>query len=462
MTESRPEEWRGNVPEWRPPQAPTIATLHYTDDIVPTPHGSDGDLSTDDEDFTGVNEDPSSPAWYGETHRHGTPGDGPSGFAFPQSSPIPRRKSDSSQILRNMNQSRVGMYPTKKVVAPGPHADVLPEGLYRNQATTDANHFNEKGLVAFSDEKYHLDVLPRRKQKNQNPKTKKHAFGPSGFAKTTATTKNVSPWASTARAKSVSKPNGPRGAPDRATFSQKMRDAETVEFVLGAKAGAKARLEVLTGDELTKNKKILDRHNSVQSLVSVPSLLGDSKSKKTSKHVHDYLPGRLRDCNLLANVSKPIRFASAQPLPDARNVITGHGQPATSSHEGYYLTVPDNSKSTQGSNRPREWSYQGFMRDPQRVQSIQWTTEKAAVFAIGPEEESKVIMNERDANYYEKTAVAEFANDAHSIYGDLEQRLEHRLGLELKKTRICTGTGTEDLGISPVTSPQRFVVKASP
>jgi hypothetical protein len=102
------------------------------------------------------------------------------------------------------------------------------------------------------------------------------------------------------------------------------------------------------------------------------------------------------------------------------------------------------------------------MRDPQRVQSIQWTTEKAAVLAIGPEEESKVIMNERDANYYEKTAVAEFANDAHSIYGDLEQRLERRLGLELKKTRICTGTGTEDLGISPVTSPQRFVVKASP
>jgi len=86
-----------------------------------------------------------------------------------------------------------------------------------------------------------------RARARAEPRTARKAVGPGFFARETPVTKNVSPWASPSRARNALQPGGPRGAPDRKTFSQRMRDAEVIEAREGAAAGARARLDALTG-----------------------------------------------------------------------------------------------------------------------------------------------------------------------------------------------------------------------
>ena len=99
---------------------------YYPDDIVPTPrHGDD----TSGDEGVHPNDDPSSPTWHAAPHRS------PLAFSFRGrlSSNAATKRSAPSATRRPPSIPRAG----GMVVAPGPHADVLPRrhaGALRNGA----------------------------------------------------------------------------------------------------------------------------------------------------------------------------------------------------------------------------------------------------------------------------------------------------------------------------------------
>ena len=110
--------------DWNPER--TTRLDYYPDDIVPTPrHGDD----TSGDEGVHPNDDPSSPTWHAAPHRS------PLAFSFRghSSSNAATKRSAPSATRRPPSIPRAG----GMVVAPGPHADVLPRrhaGALRNGA----------------------------------------------------------------------------------------------------------------------------------------------------------------------------------------------------------------------------------------------------------------------------------------------------------------------------------------
>jgi len=219
-------------------------------DIIPTPFIPSGDGSSSDGDDEGhQNHDPRSPSWVNGDKNQGSPvafqcehdANASPGVrpGFPQKrAPHTRnenRPSPPTSTSRPSIRNQVGMFPTSKLVSPGPHADIVPRQYHRKSASDSSNALARwAGSVREDDSRnWRLDVVPRRNQKSKS-KTQTQNYrasgpvGPVGFAKTTFVTQNVSPWASRSQAELTRKPGGPRVAPDRLTFVQKMRIAETV------------------------------------------------------------------------------------------------------------------------------------------------------------------------------------------------------------------------------------------
>ena len=214
---------------------------YYPDDIVPTPrHGDD----TSGDEGVHPNDDPSSPTWHAAPHRS------PLAFSFRgrSSSNAATKRSAPSATRRPPSIPRAG----GMVVAPGPHADVLPR---RHAGALLNGAFHGAGAGAPPRALRHPadDVdpaparFPRAFEETKNTRKRKRKNKPA-----TSPTRDTDHRARLflgvpdARARHASAhPGGARGAPDRGTFSQAMREAETIararRRVAGARSARRAR-----------------------------------------------------------------------------------------------------------------------------------------------------------------------------------------------------------------------------
>ena len=204
------------------------------DDIVPTPrHGDD----TSGDEGVHPNDDPSSPTWHAAPHRSplafsfrghsssnaATKRSAPSATRRPPSIPAPAGWSLRPARTRTCCRADTrGHYETVRFTA---------RARARLRARSAIRGRRRPGAGAFS-------ARFRKPKTHENENEKQAGDFADGVTPTTA---RVSSWASPTRARHASAhPGGARGAPDRGTFSQAMREAETIASLGGEVAGARA------------------------------------------------------------------------------------------------------------------------------------------------------------------------------------------------------------------------------
>ena len=467
---------------------------YYPDDIVPTPRQGE-DASSDE----GVhpNDDPSSPTWHAAPHRsplafsfRGGQSSFREAHAFGDGTSSKKTKTEKTETPKPSATGRRPAIPRAggMMVAPGPHADVLP----RRRASACA--FFDAGSDAPPRALRHPadDVDPallrakllrrtnheRRRERNKTPRA---GSNPRGFARATPTTTRVSSWASPARERNaLEHPNGARGAPDRGTFSQKMRDAETVEEISGVVAGARARLAAIAGDVFVA----VPRTNVSSSRASRTLALFDARTMPTPK------PNRLefvtenatekkktRSTEELARLLRATRDAKAKakvkpggaerrvaffrhagaPRVSTRNQtgwLTGQGRPAVSRLESSG-TLPYRKSEALPSGR-----LETSARQRPAAASADWVVARATAVALGSETRAALLTAARDARARANGGLGLMASEAESLYADvLSQSLEKQMGLEEKKASISTRNPR--LGMLAATDPGRFQIVAA-
>lgn len=435
---------------------------YYPDDIVPTPrHGDD----TSGDEGVHPNDDPSSPTWHAAPHRS------PLAFSFRghSSSNAATKRSAPSATRRPPSIPRAG----GMVVAPGPHADVLPRrhaGALRNGAFHGAGAgAPPRALRHPADD---VDPAPARfprafgNRKHTKTKTKnKPATSPTA----TPTTARVSSWASPTRARHASAhPGGARGAPDRGTFSQAMREAETIAALGGEVAGARARLVALAGDVLeTRESRASGRRR-----VRDPTRdRGDrcEKSIELLQHlrpvsrlgVESELKRLLRVCSKDDEIRTRNRkgadrrvaffFHRRAGAPVAAAARRNEGWLTTQARPARVLYVTSNAK------RPMKHTE----RDRTNVnvprlafgRSID-DVSRAATIALGSESRAAAAFAERDATARATGWAGRMASDAERVYADvwtdsLESldSLEKQMGRSEKSQARVISTKTPRLWI---------------
>ena len=189
---------------------------YYPDDIVPTPrHGDD----TSGDEGVHPNDDPSSPTWHAAPHRS------PLAFSFRgrSSSNAATKRSAPSATRRPPSIPRAG----GMVVAPGPHADVLPRAQTRGCTTRCVSRRGRGRASARAPPSADdVDPAPARhprafgNQKHTKTKNKPATSRLRDFA--TPTTARVSSWASPTRARHAS-PRTPAARVARPTAGRSAR-----------------------------------------------------------------------------------------------------------------------------------------------------------------------------------------------------------------------------------------------
>ena len=467
---------------------------YYPDDIVPTPRQGE-DASSDE----GVhpNDDPSSPTWDAAPHRsplafsfRGGQSSFREAHAFGDGTSSKKTKTEKTETPKPSATGRRPAIPRAggMVVAPGPHADVLP----RRRASACA--FFDAGSDAPPRALRHPadDVDPallrakllrrtnheRTRKRNKTPRA---GSNPRGFARATPTTTRVSSWASPARERNaLEHPNGARGAPDRGTFSQKMRDAETVEEISGVVAGARARLAAIAGDVFVA----VPRTNVSSSRASRTLALFDARTIPKPK------PNRLefvtenatekkktRSTEELARLLRATRDAKAKakaksggaerrvaffrhagaPRVSTRNQtgwLTGQGRPAVSRLESSG-TLPYRKSEALPSGR-----LETSARQRPAAASADWVVARATAVALGSETRAALLTAARDARARANGGPGLMASESESLYADvLSRSLEKQMGLEEKKASISTRNPR--LGMLAATDPVRFQIVAA-
>ena len=473
---------------------------YYPDDIVPTPRQGE-DASSDE----GVhpNDDPSSPTWHAAPHRsplafsfRGGQSSFREAHAFGDGTSFAETSSTKTERTETPKPSATGRRPAipragGMVVAPGPHADVLPRRKANVCAFFDAgSDAPPRALRHPADDvdpassallraKLLRRTNPERTRKRN--KTPRAGSNPRGFARATPTTTRVSSWASPTRERrALEHPNGARGAPDRGTFSQKMRDAETVEEISGVVAGARARLAAITGDVF----EAVPRPNASSSRASRTLALFDARTMPTPN------PNRLefvtenatekqktRSTEELARLLRATRDAKAKakakpggaerrvaffrhagaPRVSTRNQtgwLTGQGRPAVSRLESSG-TLPYRKSEALPSGR-----LESSARERPAAASADWVVARATAVALGSETRAALLTAARDARARANGGPGLMASEAESLYADvLSQSLEKQLGLEEKKANISTTNPR--LGMLAATDPGRFQIVAA-
>ena len=367
---------------------------YYPDDIVPTPrHGDD----TSGDEGVHPNDDPSSPTWHAAPHRS------PLAFSF-------RGHSSSNAATKRppANPRAGGM-----VVAPGPHADVLPRRRPRAL-------------------RFEGDVDPasarRRLRRQKNPEQTKPGFaaGPRGFARDhSPSTARVSSWASPERAKrALARPAGPKwGAPDRETFSQAMRDAETVETRVGAVAGARARARVLAA---LAGDVALDVFDAVTPCVDDVAESGHRNPKRAAKVTNArFEPGEER--KRAAGASRRVAFfrhACAPAVSAARECgwLAGHASPAIARREALprrFLRDRDRGDRDRDRFSSSDRRNRDQCVDAPATESAAWFAARAAAAAFGSERRARAAIAARDALARANGGLGRVALDAESLYAEI-------------------------------------------
>lgn len=429
---------------------------YYPDDIVPTPrkkkHGDD----TSGDEGVHPNDDPSSPTWHAAPHRS------PLAFSFDDET----KRSAPSATRRPPSIPRAG----GMVVAPGPHADVLPRrhaGALRNGAFHGAGAgAPPRALRHPADD---VDPAPARfprafgNRKHTKTKTKnKPATSPTA----TPTTARVSSWASPTRARHASAhPGGARGAPDRGTFSQAMREAETIASLGGEVAGARARLVALAGDVLeTRESRASGRRRvrdptrdrgdrcekSIELLRPVSRLGVESELKRLLRVCSKDDETRTRN-RKGADRRVAFFFHRRAGAPVAAAARRNEGWLTTQARPARVLYVTSNAK------RPMKHTE----RDRTNVnvprlafgRSID-DVSRAATIALGSESRAAAAFAERDATARATGWAGRMASDAERVYADvwtdsLESldSLEKQMGRSEKSQARVISTKTPRLWI---------------
>lgn len=303
---------------------------YYPDDIVPTPRRGD-DVSSDE----GIhpNDDPSSPMWHAASHRSplAFSSRGQSSWLFAERETFETTRSSPSATARRPAIPRAG----GMLVAPGPHADVLPRRIAArtgafagagapSRAPRPEDDVDPAPAFRRARAETRETVFPERKRKPPRA-----AGAPRGFARPTPTT--ASSWASPARARRArAQPIGDaRGAPDRGTFSRAMRDAETMEAVFGSVGGARARLAALAGDVFFDAADgSSGTPNATRDGPRDAALVSASRVTRRSEP----RGARSREKRGAERRVAFFRHASAPVVPaaDRRGWLTGHASPAMS------------------------------------------------------------------------------------------------------------------------------------
>ena len=421
---------------------------YYPDDIVPTPrHGDD----TSGDEGVHPNDDPSSPTWHAAPHRS------PLAFSF-------RGHSSSNAATKRppANPRAGGM-----VVAPGPHADVLPRrhaepllGAFRGAG---ASPRPPRALRHPADD---VDPAPARFPESAFGK-QKHTK--TAFARATPTTARVSSWASPKRARQASKhPGGARGAPDRGTFSQAMREAETIAALGGEVAGARARLVALVGDVVERpesrasgrrrvrdptrergDRSVHRERRSIEHLRPVSRLGVESELKRLLRATKD---DETRNRNRKgADRRVAFFFHRRASAPVAAAARRNEGWLTTQARPARMRYVTSNAK------RPMKHTE----RDRTNVnvprlafgQSID-DVSRAATMAFGSESRAAAAFAERDATARATGWAGRMVSDAERVYADVWtdsldslDSLEKQIGRSEKSQALVISTKTPRLWI---------------
>ena len=419
---------------------------YYPDDIVPTPrHGDD----TSGDEGVHPNDDPSSPTWHAAPHRS------PLAFSFRGHS------SSNAATRRPPAKTRAG----GMVVAPGPHADVLP----RRHAGLLLGAFQGAGASprpprALRHPADDVDPAPARFPESAFGK-QKHTK--TAFARTTPTTARVSSWASPKRARQASKyPGGARGAPDRGTFSQAMREAETIAALGGEVAGARARLVALAGDVIERpesrasgRRRVRDptrehcgaRERSIEHLRPVSRLGVESELKRLLRATKD---DEFRNRNRKGADRRVAFFFFRRAGAPAANAarrqegwLTGQGRPALSRRETSNAFCERNENVTCVTDR---------------TNVVLELASRAATIALGSESRAAAAFAARDAAARARGGAGRMAIDAERAYADVwADSLEKQMKSRSEESQACvisTKTPQERLLIRAAAGPARFRV----
>ena len=437
---------------------------YYPDDIVPTPrHGDD----TSGDEGVHPNDDPSSPTWHAAPHRS------PLAFSFRgrSSSNAATKRSAPSATRRPPSIPRAG----GMVVAPGPHADVLP----RRHAGALLGAFHGAGAGAPPRALRHpaddVDPAPARfpraekEGKQKHTKTKNAPRAPPATSPTaTPTTARVSSWASPTRARHASAhPGGARGAPDRGTFSQAMREAETIAALGGEVAGARARLVALAGD-------VLETRESRASFFGRRRVRDFTRDRgdryEKSKSIEHLRP--VSRLGVESELKRLLRVCSKDDATRARNrkgadrrvAFFFHrraGAPVAAAarrNEGWLTTQARPARMrvvTSNAKRPMKHTDRTNVNVPRLAfgRSID-DVSRAATMAFGSESRAAAAFAERDATARATGWAGRMASDAERMYADVWtdsldslDSLEKQIGRSEKSQALVISTKTPRLWI---------------
>ena len=425
---------------------------YYPDDIVPTPrHGDD----TSGDEGVHPNDDPSSPTWHAAPHRS------PLAFSF-------RGHSSSNAATKRppANPRAGGM-----VVAPGPHADVLPRrhaepllGAFRGAG---ASPRPPRALRHPADD---VDPAPARFPESAFGK-QKHTK--TAFARATPTTARVSSWASPKRARQASKhPGGARGAPDRGTFSQAMREAETIAALGGEVAGARARLVALVGDVVERPESRASGRRRVRDPTRERGDRSVHRERRSIEHlrpvsrlgVESELKRLLRVCSKDDETRTRNRKGA-----DRRVAFFFHrraGAPVAAAarrNEGWLTTQARPARMryvTSNAKRPMKRSDERPMNVPRLAfgRSID-DVSRAATMAFGSESRAAAAFAERDATARATGWAGRMASDAERVYADVWADSQEKQRGRSEESQVCViSTKTPRLWMRAAADPARFRV----
>ena len=424
---------------------------YYPDDIVPTPrHGDD----TSGDEGVHPNDDPSSPTWHAAPHRS------PLAFSF-------RGHSSSNAATKRppANPRAGGM-----VVAPGPHADVLPRRhagpLLGAVYGAGASPRPPRALRHPADD---VDPAPARFPES--------AFGKQthtkmAFARATPTTARVSSWASPKRARQASKhPGGARGAPDRGTFSQAMREAETIAALGGEVAGARARLVALVGDVVERpesrasgrrrvrdptrdrgDRSVHRERRSIEHLRPVSRLGVESELKRLLRATKD---DETRNRNRKGADRRVAFFFFRRAGAPAANAarreeegwLTGQGRPALSRRETSNAFPFVHTDRDENVTRVTDRTH------------VARLASRAATIALGSESRAAEAFAARDAAARARGGAGRIASDAERVYADVwADSQEKQMGRSEESQACVISTKTPRLLIRAAADPARFRV----
>jgi hypothetical protein len=356
------------------------------------------------------------------------------------------------------------------VVAPGPHADVLPRrhaepllGAFRGAG---ASPRPPRALRHPADD---VDPAPARFPESAFGK-QKHTK--TAFARATPTTARVSSWASPKRARQASKhPGGARGAPDRGTFSQAMREAETIAALGGEVAGARARLVALVGDVVERpesrasgrrrvrdptrergDRSVHRERRSIEHLRPVSRLGVESELKRLLRATKD---DETRNRNRKGADRRVAFFFFRRAGAPAANAarreeegwLTGQGRPALSRRETSNAFPFVHTDRDENVTRVTDRTH------------VARLASRAATIALGSESRAAEAFAARDAAARARGGAGRIASDAERVYADVwADSQEKQMGRSEESQACVISTKTPRLLIRAAADPARFRV----